>query len=251
MTWDIASSIPLAYTTAFYVVNHLAHVCSSASVLVFNAGGYFGQAVVDMCLLSEAHTFAVVQSAHEQEILISRYGIPGEQILQSGQIDIIESLHRQTGGKMVTTVIAIDATDEIDIRNCAAMFGRLIHLRTDYLTVRESCPQNMSISILNVYEFYRERKDLFDNFWSKTARLFLDQRLIGPASIDSYDVSSIPKAIHAASTKQHAVVSAKSDDNVNVRYILPLEERTFQLTVYRSLHPERHSHCSVKMRPIC
>ena len=220
MTLELASAIPLVYTTAYYAVNHLALIESRELVLIHNAGSPFGQAIVDMCLLKHARVFTIVQSTAEKNLLILEYGIPGENIFENGQVDIVKSVMRLTDGKKANTVFAFDATEEKDLRNCTAPFGRIIQLRTDFLKTRGfSCPQNMSLSIFNIFELHKERKDLADHMWSKVARLFLEKRLKGPASVHLYHVPYVHEAIAIASTQQHAVVSAKPDDIVQVQSI--------------------------------
>jgi NADPH:quinone reductase-like Zn-dependent oxidoreductase/ubiquinone/menaquinone biosynthesis C-methylase UbiE len=217
MTFELASAIPLAYTTAYYAVNKLALIESGGSVLVHNAGSSFGQAIVDICLLKQVRIFAIVESTVEKDLLISQYEIPGEYIFENGQVDIAKSLLRLTDGKKASTVFAFDVTEERELRNCTAPFGRLIQLRTGFLKTRGSpCPQNMSMSIFNIFELYKEKKGLYDHMWSEVARLFLEQRLKGPASVHIYHVPYVHEAFAIASTKQHAVVSAKPDDIVMV-----------------------------------
>jgi acyl transferase domain-containing protein/NADPH:quinone reductase-like Zn-dependent oxidoreductase len=225
MTLELASAIPLAYTTAYYAVNYLALIEVEELVLVHNAGSLFGQAIVDVCLLKQARVFAIVQKTTERDSLVAQYNIPGEHILGSGQVEFAKSLLRFTDGKKANTVFAFDDAEENELKSCTAPFGRLIQLRTDFLKTRRlSCPQNMSLSILNIFELYKERADLADEIWSKVARLFLQNRLKGPASINLYPVSHIHEAITTASAEQHAVVFAKPDDIVQVRIDLVRKE---------------------------
>lgn len=226
MTFDVASCIPLAYTMGFYAVHDVAAVERNETVLVYNAGSHFGQAIVDVCILKHARVFALVQTPHEKDLLVSAYGVPAEQIFQLGEVDIVKCLLRLTDGKKANVVFTVDASEEVDPRSCTASFGRVVQLKTD--TAKRhgwSCPQNMTMSILNISEFCREKKALVADLWSKVARLFLDRQLHGPASMKSYRLPSVHEAIGALSTEQQVVVSAAPGDMVKV--IVSLKERWF------------------------
>jgi NADPH:quinone reductase-like Zn-dependent oxidoreductase/malonyl CoA-acyl carrier protein transacylase/ubiquinone/menaquinone biosynthesis C-methylase UbiE len=217
MTLEIASAIPLAYTTAYYVANYLIYIAPEESVLIHNAGTPFGQAIVDACLLKQTRVFAVVDSAADKDMLISHYGIHAGSIFESGKVDIAKSLLQLTDGKKADAVFAFDTTEEREVRNCTAPFGRIVILRTDFHETRGSpCPHNVSMSIVNIFDRYKERKDLVAHLWSKVAGLFREQRFRGPASAQVYEIPYVHEAIATASTKQHAVVSTKPDDIVLV-----------------------------------
>ncbi|CAG7951292.1 unnamed protein product [Penicillium nalgiovense] len=215
MSLQMASALPLAYTVAYYVVNHLSMVESNDAILVHDAGSHFGQALLELYLLTDARIFATVCSPNEKDLLNSRFGIPREHILMSGKDDVAKDVLRLTDGKKANVVVSFETEEERILHSCTAPFGRLIRLRTSNLKTRLlSCPQNISLSTVNIFELKRERTDLVNQIWPKVFRLFLERRLKGPGFTDVYHVSHIQEAIMAIQTKQHVVVQVEDSDVV-------------------------------------
>lgn len=218
MSLQMASALPLAYTVAYYVVNHLSMVESNDAILVHDAGSHFGQALLELYLLTDARIFATVCSPNEKDLLNSRFGIPREHILMSGKDDVAKDVLRLTDGKKANVVVSFETEEERILHSCTAPFGRLIRLRTSNLKTRLlSCPQNISLSTVNIFELKRERTDLVNQIWPKVFRLFLERRLKGPGFTDVYHVSHIQEAIMAIQTKQHVVVQVEDSDVVTVQ----------------------------------
>ncbi|CAP93818.1 Pc16g11480 [Penicillium rubens Wisconsin 54-1255] len=211
MSLQMASTLPLAYTVAYYVVNHLSMVESNDAVLVHDAGSHFGQALLEVYLLTDARIFATVYSPDEKDLLSSRFGIAREHIFISGKDDVAKGVSRLTEGKKANVVVAFETAEERILQNSIAPFGRLIQLQTSNLKARLlSCPPNISLSTVNM----RERRDLVNQIWPKVFRLFLEKRLKGPGFTGVYHVSKIQEAIAAIQTKQHVVVQVEDSDVV-------------------------------------
>ncbi|CAG8893432.1 unnamed protein product [Penicillium egyptiacum] len=214
MSLEMASALPLAYTIAYYVVNHLSMIESNDAVLVHDAGSHFGQALLEVYLLRDARIFATVQSPNEKDSLSSRFGIPGEHIFISGKDDVAKGLLRLTDGKKANVVVAFETAEDKLLQNCTAPFGRFIQLRTSIKTRLSLCPQNISLSTVNIFELKKERTDLLNHIWRKVFRLFLERRLKGPGFTDVYHVSHIQEAIMAIQSRQHVVVRVEESDVV-------------------------------------
>jgi acyl transferase domain-containing protein/NADPH:quinone reductase-like Zn-dependent oxidoreductase len=226
MSLQMASTLPLAYTVAYYVVNHLSMVESNDAVLVHDAGSHFGQALLEVYLLTDARIFATVYSPDEKDLLSSRFGIAREHIFISGKDDVAKGVSRLTEGKKANVVVAFETAEERILQNSIAPFGRLIQLQTSNLKARLlSCPPNISLSTVNIFELKRERRDLVNQIWPKVFRLFLEKRLKGPGFTGVYHVSKIQEAIAAIQTKQHVVVQVEDSDVVTVQLTPSLKER--------------------------
>ncbi|KAJ5187895.1 hypothetical protein N7449_010889 [Penicillium cf. viridicatum] len=215
MSFQVASALPLAYTIAYYVVNYLSLVESNDAVLIHDAGSHFGQALLEVYLLRDARIFATVQSPDEKNFLGSRFGIPEEHVFISGKNDVVKGVLRLTDGKKANVVVTFATPEDKILQNCTAPFGRFIQLRTNNLKTRQlSCPQNMSLSTVNIFELQKERTDLANQIWPKVFRLFRDGRLKGPGFTDAYHVSHIQEAITATQSRQHVVVHVEENDLV-------------------------------------
>lgn len=220
MSLQLASALPLAYTIAYYVVNHLSMIESNDAVLVHDTGSHFGQALLELYLLREARIFATVQSPDEKDLLSSRFGIPGEHVFISGKDDVAKGMLRLTDGKKANVVVAFETSEDKILQNCTAPFGRFIQLRTNNVKNRLlSCPQNMTLSTVNIFELQKERTDLANQIWPKVFRLFHDGLLKGPGFTDVYHVSHIQEAMMAIQSRQHVVVHVKESDLVKVQLL--------------------------------
>ncbi|OQD87457.1 hypothetical protein PENSOL_c077G02280 [Penicillium solitum] len=215
MSFQVASALPLAYTIAYYVVNYLSLVESNDAVLIHDAGSHFGQALLEVYLLRDARIFATVQSPDERDLLGLRFGIPEEHVFISGKSDVVKGVLRLTDGKKANVVVTFETPEDKILQNCTAPFGRFIQLRTNNPKTRHlSCPQNMSLSTVNIFELQKERTDLANQIWPKVFRLFRDGRLKGPGFTDAYHVSHIQEAITATQSRQHVVVHVAENDLV-------------------------------------
>ncbi|KAJ5170061.1 Acyl transferase/acyl hydrolase/lysophospholipase [Penicillium coprophilum] len=215
MSLQMASSLPLAYTIAYYVVNHLSLVDSNDAILVHDAGGHFGQALLEVYLLRDARIFAAVQTPEEKDLLGSRFGIPAEHVFILGKDDVAKEVLRLTDGKKANVVVTFETSEDNTLQNCTAPFGRFIQLRTNNPRTRPlSCAQNMTLTTVNVFELQRERSDLANQIWPKVFLLFLQGRLKGPKFPDAYHVSLLDKALMAVQTRQHVVVHVEGSDLV-------------------------------------
>lgn len=220
MSFQVASALPLAYTIAYYVVNYLSLVEPNDAVLIHDAGSHFGQALLEVYLLRDARIFATVQSPDERVLLGLRFGIPEEHVFISGKSDIVKGVLRLTDGKKANVVVTFETPEDKILQNCTAPFGRFIQLRTNNPKTRHlSCPQNMSLSTVNIFELQKERTDLANQIWPKVFRLFRDGRLKGPGFTDAYHVSHIQEAITATQSRQHVVVHVAENDLVKVQLI--------------------------------
>ncbi|CAI7660617.1 unnamed protein product [Penicillium glandicola] len=225
MPLQLASALPLAYTIAYYVVNHLSLIESNDVVLVHDAGSHFGQALLEVYLLKGAQIFVTVHSPDERDLLSSRFGIPVEHVFISGKDHVAKSLLRFTDGKKANIVVTFETAEDINLLNCTAPFGRFIQLRTNNSKILpSSCPQNISLSTVNIFGLQRERADLAYQIWPKVFRLFLERQLKGPSLTDLYHVSAIEEAITAIQTQQHVVV--RVDESDLVKAALPRTTQT-------------------------
>ncbi|KAJ5412660.1 uncharacterized protein N7487_007019 [Penicillium crustosum] len=217
MSFQVASALPLTYTIAYYVANCLSLVEPNDVVLIHDAGNHFGQALLEVYLLRHARIFATVQSPDERELLGSRFGIPEEHVFISGKNDLVKGVLRLTDGKKANIVLTFETPEDKILQNLTAPFGRFIQLRTNKMKTRQLlCPQNMSLSTVNIFELQKERKDLANQIWPKVFRLFRDGRLKGPEFTDSYHVSHIQEAITATQSRQHVVVHVEENDSATL-----------------------------------
>ncbi|KAJ6069226.1 hypothetical protein N7499_011113 [Penicillium canescens] len=215
MSFELASTLPVGYSTAYYIDNyHLSHLQLNDVVLVHRAGCWCGQAIVELYKMRGAQVFATVQDSTEKLLLSCRFGIPTHHIFIDGQNDVVKSLRRLTDGKRPNLVVSL-GTDDEQLQSLTAPFGHFIRLFSDKPRTQEVLrSRNISVSTFNIFDLRKEKRDLADHIWSKVFRLFREGRLKGPSGTTVYNVSHIQQAIEEIPTKRHVVVTAAPDDLV-------------------------------------
>lgn len=226
MPFEFATALPLAYTTAYYVVYYLSRIEWNDAVLIHDAASWCGQAIVEMCCLRGARIFATVATSAQKELLSSRFCIPPRHIIGPTD-DFAEGIQKLTRGNKVNVVISCgDATDR-DVRlswKYISPFGQFIQLRgQDSHQKRQrnvsSYQENISFSTFNIFELRKERGDLADQIWSKVFCLFREERLRGPSSTATYSVTKLDDALAAIVAEKHVVLTVGPGDTVKVPFL--------------------------------
>lgn len=129
MSFEVASTIPIVFCTAYYSLIDLGRLEKDESVLIHTAAGGVGQAAIIIAQKIGANIFATVGSVEKKMFLMSEYNIPEGQIFFSRDLSFADCVKTATNGKGVDVVLnslagsALQATWE-----CVASFGRFIEI---------------------------------------------------------------------------------------------------------------------------
>jgi acyl transferase domain-containing protein/NADPH:quinone reductase-like Zn-dependent oxidoreductase len=230
MSYELAAALPVAYTTAYYVVHYLARIRPHDTILIEDAASWYGQAIIEVCYMRSAVIVATVKNATQKEVLINRFQIPPHRVLSDGEVDIPEKLMGITNGRKADVAITFSADPPKGLDTawkCVAPFGRLIQLRTrdneDLIERNVSCPmRNVVFSTFNIFDFQRERTDITRHIFGKVIRFFHEGRLRGPSSFRVQRVGEIEQALNAIPSEEHVVIMVGGDDVVKVRFPLSI-----------------------------
>ena len=102
LTFEQAATVPIAFLTAEYALNRLAHLAPGERVLVHSATGGVGLAAVQLARQAGAQVFATAGTAEKREYLES-LGI--DHALDSRSLGFADELLRRTGGEGVDVVV--------------------------------------------------------------------------------------------------------------------------------------------------
>lgn len=129
MPFEVAASIPVVYSTAYYSLVELARMESGESVLIHAASGGVGQAAIQLAQMIGAEIYATVGSAEKKQLLTEEYGIPEHRIFYSRDTDFGPGIREATGGKGVDVVLNSLAGDLLrESWASLASFGRFIEI---------------------------------------------------------------------------------------------------------------------------
>ncbi|KAI1760379.1 hypothetical protein GGR53DRAFT_509864 [Hypoxylon sp. FL1150] len=105
MPFSDATTIPVAFSTAFYGLVDCANLKPGQTVLIHAASGGLGQAAVQIAQHIGATIFATVGSEAKRRLLVEKYGIPETHIFSSRTLSFQAGIMRLTGGQGVDVVL--------------------------------------------------------------------------------------------------------------------------------------------------
>ena len=223
--YDLAAALPVAYSTAYYIVRNLACVGPSDTVLIHDAASWYGQAILELCLLRNASVLLNVMSSAQKDMLTRNFPILTHRVFVDGEDDLIERVWHFTAGKKANVAIVCAETSESIYQTFwkyTAPFGRLVQLHSggtdrekEFNLMRH--PPNTTFASVNLIEFQTQKADLARHLWGKVSRLFREGRLRGPSSLAVYNVTDLEEALAAISSHKHVIVTAESNRMIQVR----------------------------------
>ncbi len=102
LSWDAAATIPVAFLTAHYALNHLARLASGERVLIHGAAGGVGLAAVQIARRAGAEIFATAGTP-EKRAYLRAMGV--EHAMDSRSLAFAEEVMSATGGRGVDVVL--------------------------------------------------------------------------------------------------------------------------------------------------
>ena len=129
MGFEIAASIPVVFSTAYYAIVGVAHMEPGERILIHAASGGVGQAAIQLAQMIGAEVYATVGSSEKKELLMHTYNIPEDHIFYSRDTRFGPALREATGGKGVDVVLNSLAGDLLrETWECLAPFGRFVEI---------------------------------------------------------------------------------------------------------------------------
>ncbi|RMZ86354.1 hypothetical protein DV736_g6420, partial [Chaetothyriales sp. CBS 134916] len=129
MSFDIAATIPIVYSTAYYGLFELAHLEPGERILIHAAAGGVGQAALQLAQLRGAEIFTTVGSVEKKDLLIEKFNIPEDHIFYSRDTDFGPAFRQATNGQGADVIINSLAGEFLrESWECLAPFGRFIEI---------------------------------------------------------------------------------------------------------------------------
>lgn len=226
VSYELATSLPLAYTAAYYIIHEIARVGRGEMVLIHDASSWYGQALVEICMLIECEVITTVFNEAQKDEVSKRFKMASRQVLVDvGGKDMAKHLLEFTNGRLPRTVIATADSNSKTFRSLyklAAPFGHVLELRTrspdqQAPHILTSDTRNISFSTFDVSDLQPERFPFMYKTWSTVMSLFNQEKLRGSSCFSVHKVTDVAKAIETVSPANFAVVTAEADDIVQVK----------------------------------
>ncbi|KAI0172944.1 KR-domain-containing protein [Hypoxylon sp. FL1284] len=196
-------TLPTIYCAALYALRDRTGLRAGESVLIHSGAGAFGIAAITMAQWISAIVYTTVGSPEKRKFVVSKLGVPAENIFHSRNESFVEGLSTATGGRGVDVAINSLVGDLMHASwRCVAKFGRFVELGKQELV--DAGKLEMHVFLRNatftafdltdmIYqddEFYRDKlfnleKDVFGMYRSGE---------IKPPPIKVFDVGEIAQA---------------------------------------------------------
>ena len=102
MNWTAAATVPVAFLTAAYGLQHLAKLGRGQSILIHSAAGGVGLAAVQLAQLAGAEVYATAGS-EEKRAYVRSLGV--KQVMDSRSLEFVQQIKDSTGGRGVDVVL--------------------------------------------------------------------------------------------------------------------------------------------------
>lgn len=126
-----ASTVPVAYATAYYALCIRGKLKRNETVLIHSGSGAVGQAAISICLSYQCRLFITVGSIEKQNFLVERFAnqLKPEQFASSRNTDFEKMILSATDGRGVDIVLNSLAEEKLHASiNCLAPFGRFLEI---------------------------------------------------------------------------------------------------------------------------
>lgn len=207
---QVASAVPLAYSTALYALRDIARLQRGESILIHSGAGAVGQAAIALAKAFGAEDIFVTAGSPERAEFISKtFGIPAERILSSRDLDLGDRVLELTNGRGVDVVLGSLSGDAFaESSSAVAPFGRIVQLcerdvanngRLDMKALQ----RNVSLSVVNMGFLARERPVVFRELLQTSFNMLQKQTLSLISPITTHHASSVAEQLRVVQAGDH------------------------------------------------
>lgn len=216
-----ASTIPSAFATAHYALNHVGRMRKDDKVFIHVATGGVGTAAVQLAKAAGAEIFATAGSPQKRRILKDQ-GIP--HIMDSRSLKFADDVMQITKGGGVDILLNSLPGDYITKGlDIMAPYGRYLEIGKrdvyeDSSIGMKALRKNVSLSVLDLAAMGLERPELMAELFDELS-VMLEGKLLSPLPLTEFPISQISDAIRYMSQAKHVgkVVVSLEEDEFHVR----------------------------------
>ncbi|KAK3386191.1 polyketide synthase [Podospora didyma] len=218
MSFELAASLPVVYSTAYYGLMDLARMQPGETILIHAASGGVGQAAIQIAqrVVGASAIYATVGSAEKKKLLMDIYAIPEQHIFYSRNTDFGSAVRAATEGKGVDVVLNSLAGDLLrESWESLAPFGRFVEIGKRDITSNTRLEmakfeQNCTFSSVDLTLVAAERPKIMNRVLSAVMALIRYNVIqpIGPIStVGLTEVESALRRLQSGKTSGKLIVS--------------------------------------------
>lgn len=216
-----ASTIPSAFATAHYALNHIGRMRRGERVFIHVATGGVGTAAVQLAQAAGAEIFATAGSPAKRKLL-REMGV--DHVMDSRSLKFADDVMRITKGRGVDILLNSLPGDYI-IKGLEIMapYGRFLEIGKrdvyeDASIGMKALRRNVSLSVLDLAAMGMERPDLMEELFAELSTM-LENGQVRPLPVTEFPISQANEAIRYMSQAKHVgkVVVSLEEDSFQVR----------------------------------
>ena len=224
MPFNVAASIPVVYTTAYYCLYDIAHLQRGQTILIHAAAGGVGQAAIMLSQLIGAKIYATVGSAAKKDFVVRTYGLDPDSVFFSRNTSFGRNIREatKTGVDVVLNSLSGDA-----LRvgwECLAVGGIFVEIgRADIESNSRlemaQFAKNATFTAVDLVLVFETKPHLCERLLSDVLSLFRDGSIRAVDPVTRYSIQDVEKAFRSLQSGQSIgkiVVEPQPEDQVLV-----------------------------------
>ena len=201
---EVAVALPTSFTAAYHAIRNVARLSKGESVLIYSADGGFDQAAIQIAKHVGANIFAIVGSKSKKILLMERYGLAEDHIVDSRINSFPSAALRATKGKGYDVIVSSCSGAALrQLSSCLTAFGRFINIGRKFdARQMHTAPLQGNITFASI-DMDKLTEEKLANLLSVVFEM-VGQGLIGEIfPTTQYSISDLPKAINIMKTGNH------------------------------------------------
>ena len=224
MPFNVAASIPIVYTTAYYCMYDIAHLQKGQTILIHAAAGGVGQAAIMLSQSIGAKIYATVGSAAKKEFLVRTYGLDPKSIFFSRNTSFGTNI-REATKRGVDVVLNSLSGDALRVGwECVAVGGIFIEIgkadiQSNSRLEMAQFAKNVTFTAVHLVLVFERKPYLCEKLLSDVLSLFRDGSIRAVDPITTYSIQDVEKAfrsLQSGKSMGKIVVEPQPEDQVPV-----------------------------------
>ncbi|KAH8692262.1 polyketide synthase [Talaromyces proteolyticus] len=203
-----AAAIPFTYVAAYHGIFELGRVSKGEKVLITQAAGGLGNALITLSQHAGAEVYVTAASAEKRKYLEHQFNITPDHIFDSSSPSLMRAVKRQTNGEGFDIISnTLGGEQLLALCSCIAPFGRFLNWNQDDVKANASVQlrclgQNISFSCVDMPKLLEKAPQRASRILAQIFSLLQSKaiKLIEPTV---FDYSNLQEAFAAAQDRKH------------------------------------------------
>jgi acyl transferase domain-containing protein/NADPH:quinone reductase-like Zn-dependent oxidoreductase/SAM-dependent methyltransferase len=218
MNLESATTLPLAFATAYYALVRIARLAAGESVLVHGLSNSVGHAAVRIALEIGAEVFLTVNSESEASHAASMYGLDQHHIFSSENGTCTSKAQYLNRDLSIDVLLDNGFTEAVEtLSNYIAPFGRFIDMRNRSPQI--CFPRNISFTSIDTDLLYKENSRSVRACFRESMKFITENQFDSFPVYETKSWSELPEAIDSlrkGTNKDKVVIVPKTNDMILV-----------------------------------